>query len=105
SYVAGASTGRASDQRKRCEGSNECEQRRSFKRRNQIQDFLISLAINAAFPSQLEFEMLFRSVRVQHLPLFDQVIAIYTPALLICRREPGLWQSSPFRPPASGNHR
>jgi hypothetical protein len=36
-----------------------------------------SLAITAAFPGQFEFEMRFRSVWVQRLPFFAQVIAIF----------------------------
>ena len=38
---------------------------------------MLSLAITAAFPGQFEFEMRFRSVRVQRLPFFAQVIAIF----------------------------
>ena len=35
-----------------------------------IQIFLLSLAITCRFPGQFEFEMRFRSVRVQRLPRF-----------------------------------
>src|SRR6266436_1008675 len=50
--------------------------RKCLKRQNRLVNNKL-LSIGAAFPSQLEFETRFRSVRVQRLPLFAQVIAIF----------------------------